>query len=146
MKQLWLVGLLFFLTATPLAAQTPSTAEKELLKLEDDWNVAGAKKDAALLDRILAAEYFGTGVDGTTTTKSQELATLKGSSTRTPFVLSALKAQVYGDTAVVTGVNTGDGVFDGKEVKGAIRFTDVFVRRDGRWQCVASQGTYVAKK
>jgi hypothetical protein len=31
-------------------------------------------------------------------------------------------------------------------MSGAYRFTDVFVKRGGRWQAVATQATFVAKK
>jgi len=34
----------------------------------------------------------------------------------------------------------------GKAEQHEVRFTDVFVKRDGRWQVVATQGTTVGKK
>ena len=79
-------------------------------------------------------------------TKAQDLARVKNSSTASPSVLSDMKVHVYGDTAVVTGVNTTNWTADGKQVVGPIRFTDVFVKREGRWQVVASHGSKVAKK
>jgi ketosteroid isomerase-like protein len=146
MKRHALVGVVVLLAVAALAAQAPPAIEKELLKLENDWNTATEKKDLAFLERLYAVEYLFTDGEGVTFTKAQELARVKNSSTALPFALSDMKVHVYGDTAVVTGVNTVNWTAGGKEVVGPIRFTDVFVKRDGRWQAVASHGSKVAKK
>ena len=57
-----------------------------------------------------------------------------------------MKVHVYGDTAVVTGLNTIKSTLNGKDTSGAYRFTDVFVKRDSRWQVVATQASSVQKK
>lgn len=62
------------------------------------------------------------------------------------FALSEMTVRGYGDTLVVTGVKTMDYTLRGKESVGPFRFTDVWVRPDGRWQVVASQVAKVAKK
>jgi len=64
----------------------------------------------------------------------------------TSFAWTDMKVHVYGDTAIVTGLNTTKGTFKGKDTSGAYRFTDVFVKRDGRWQVVATRASLVAKK
>lgn len=147
MKRQMLVGVVVVLVAAVVGAQAPATSvEKELLKLENDWNTATEKKDVALLDKLYATEFLETTPDGEPLTKAQELERVKASSTASPFALSDMKVQVYGDTAVVTGVNTVHWTVNGKQMSGPIRFTDVFVKRDGRWQVVATQGTKVVKK
>jgi ketosteroid isomerase-like protein len=45
--------------------------------------------------------------------------------------------------AVVTGRSVSGGTVDGRDVTITQRYTDVYVRRDGRWRIVASQGTQV---
>ena len=56
-----------------------------------------------------------------------------------------MKVRIYGDAAVVTGIVTRTGAYKGVPFKDRQHlFTDTFVRRDGRWQCVASQGTLAA--
>ena len=49
--------------------------------------------------------------------------------------------QVYGETAVVWFTLRVVGIRRGEEAEIALRYTDVWVMRDGRWQCVASQST-----
>jgi ketosteroid isomerase-like protein len=115
-----------------------------LLYLERDWNQAEMKQDAAWFERSLADEF--TGVDSQTgkpTTKVQNIADLKKTTTASAE-LSGLDVKLQGDTAVVTGVTHNKG----KDDKGAlfdrrIRFTDVWVKRDGRWVVLSSQGTDV---
>jgi len=50
----------------------------------------------------------------------------------------------FGDTAVVWFTLHLVGPVKGERVQNDYRFTDVFVMRDGRWQCVSSQSTRVA--
>jgi ketosteroid isomerase-like protein len=146
MKRHALIGVVVLLAVAALAAQAPPAIEKELLKLENDWNTATEKKDLAFLDRLYATECLITTAEGLTLTKAQDIANVKSSSTASPFALSDMKVRVYGETAVVTGVNTVHWTVNGKEWVGPIRFTDVFVKRDGRWQVVASHSSQVAKK
>jgi len=46
--------------------------------------------------------------------------------------------------AVATGRTRAAGSYRGVSATVTLRFTDVFARRQGRWQVVASQGTTVA--
>lgn len=58
--------------------------------------------------------------------------------------LSDVNVHIEGDVAVVTGVNHLRGKnADGKAVDRRVRFTDMFIKRDGRWQVWATQGTTV---
>jgi hypothetical protein len=55
-----------------------------------------------------------------------------------------MKARIYDDTAFVRGLNR---VLDASgKVTTSVRFTDIFVYRDDRWQAVAGQETFLTKK
>jgi len=56
-----------------------------------------------------------------------------------------INVNVYGNTAVVCGMATRKGVMDGKDISASVRYTRVYVMRDGRWQVVQFQQTRVAK-
>jgi ketosteroid isomerase-like protein len=47
----------------------------------------------------------------------------------------------YGDTAGVTGVDHIGGTAFNRYGEMYLRFTDVLVKRDGRWQLVVQQAT-----
>src|SRR5271169_4118670 len=83
-----LAGVIVFALVTPWLAfgqGTPqkaapsksSSAEKELIKLEDGWCDAYVKGDVAFYDRILADDLTATDDEGLVTTKAQEIASLK---------------------------------------------------------------------
>jgi hypothetical protein len=56
-----------------------------------------------------------------------------------------VKARVYGNAAVVTGLGTRSGTYKGSGFADQqFLWTDTFTMKDGRWQCVASQGTSIA--
>ena len=143
-----LVSVLMVVCCLGVAGGTAAqrSAEEELLQLERDWCTASVKKDAALLGRVLADEYSGVTNSGVVTTKAEVLAALKDKNSSTDqCVDDDMKVRLYGDAAVVTGLGTRSGTFEGAAFKDRkFLWTDTFVKKDGRWQCVASQGTVIA--
>jgi hypothetical protein len=53
----------------------------------------------------------------------------------------SLVVRVFGEVAVLQGIADNTGTFRGFPFRGKIRYTRIFVRRDGRWQAVAMQQT-----
>jgi hypothetical protein len=49
--------------------------------------------------------------------------------------------RVYGHTEVVTGKSNAKGTLGGRELKGPVVFTCVYVKKKGKWQSVAFQQT-----
>jgi len=118
--------------------------EQELQTLEQAWADAVKHRDLATIDRIQAEEYVFTDPAGRLWTKARALETVKsGGLTIDSFELSDVKVRLYDDTAVVTLRVVWNGQSNGVDISGPQRMTDVFVKRDGRWQCVASQTTRI---
>jgi ketosteroid isomerase-like protein len=136
-----------FATALALSIEAAAQAgniEQALLQVERDWEQANAKNDSAALDRILAQEYVNTDSDGRLTTREEVMARRKSGAVKyTAFTQGDYKVHVFVDAAVVTGRATMKQMRDGKDYTGQERFTDVFVRRDGRWQAVATHSSRV---
>jgi hypothetical protein len=138
--------------AVAIIAQTPAqptsgSVEQELIKLEQDWANALVKADLAWLDRILADDYISTDSEGIVGNKAQEIATMKsGDYVLISTVLDNFKVHVYGVAAVYFGRSTDKAQFKGKDISGQYQWTDTWVKRDGRWQCVASHGSRIAQK
>jgi ketosteroid isomerase-like protein len=136
-----------FAQAKPAAPAKSASVEQELIKLENDWNNALVKRDVGALGRILADDWTGMDADGAVVTKAQALANLKsGEDAFTSAVGDEWRARVYGDAAVVLGRWTVKEQYKGKDVSGQYRSVDTWIRRDGRWQCVASAGTKITEK
>ena len=139
-----LATLLLGLLSVPAAFAAPSAVEQQLIDAENAWAQAVMKSDVAALEKLYADEYLFTDPSGMKFTKSQDIAnTRTGDLKLTAYRLGDLQVHVYGDVATVTGSNTITATFHGADASGQYRFTDVFVKRDGRWQVVATQGTKV---
>jgi ketosteroid isomerase-like protein len=140
------VAVLVFGVAILAQTQTESV-EQELIKLENAWADAVVKKDLAFLEGIWADDYAWTASDGNVWSKAQTLASLKsGEDAVLSLRTDDVKVRVYGDAAVATGRSTFNETFKGKDVSGSERFTDTWVRRSGRWQCVAMHCSRIAQK
>jgi|WetSurSiteA1Bulk_404760.scaffolds.fasta_scaffold47592_2 hypothetical protein len=128
--------------------QTQATsAEQELIQLENDWSDAAIKKDVAVLDRILADEATFTGSEGNLSTKAEMVADLKsGTSTVSSLVVDKIKARVWGDTGMVWGRTTEKSQYKGKDSSGQYQWTDTWIKLSGRWQCIGGQTVKVVKK
>lgn len=61
------------------------------------------------------------------------------------MTVDEVEARVFGDAAVVTGRTRVGGSQSGGRYDVTLRFTDVFVRRDGQWQAVASHATLLQR-
>ncbi len=61
--------------------------------------------------------------------------------------LENMKVQLASaDMAVVTYQSEDTGTYKGKDISGHYAWTDVAVKRDGKWQFVVSQGTPISAK
>ncbi len=154
MKQRLLTAIAFLTLAVGFSAQgqaaepTP-VAERDLVKIERAWSDALVHHDAAALGQILADEYVLTTPFGQVVTKAQIVESLQ-IPREDSFVLKAIEqdevsARFYGDTAVVCSRINLKGTAAGREVISPFRHTDVFVKKDGRWRCVARQATLIAE-
>jgi len=140
------LGLAAALTLSIEVGAQSGNVEQTLLQLERDWEQANAKNDLAALDRILAPEFVNTDSDGRLATRAEVMARRKSGVVKfAAFTQDDYKVHLFGDTAIVTGRSTSKGIRDGKDYSGQERFTDVFVRRDGRWQAVSTHASRVAK-
>ena len=130
-------------TAGASASQLPEVSTEEaLIALERGWNEAFYARDVEFLDSILADDFIVTYDDGARGDKARELEL---AATFNQRVISATQedftVQVYDDAAVVWFTLRVVGIRRGQEAEISLRYTDVWVMRDGRWQCVASQST-----
>ena len=136
---------LWTVTAVAGSQDQPVRSDQEILtQLERDWDAAFHRKDVRFIETILADEFVVTYENGSRGDKAKELALAAefnqqiDSSTLDEFIV-----KVYGDTAVVWFTQHLVGPSQGRRLELAFRYVDVFVLRDGKWQCVASQSTKV---
>ncbi len=144
-----LLALLLLPMPNALFAQTKinKASAEQLMQMERDWSQADVKKDAAALNRILAEDWIGIDFQGTVLTKAEVLSQidLHSDATATESTeLGEMKIRIFGNTALVSGTEIEKSEYKGKDSSGKYVWTDVFVRRKGRWQAVSSQSTKLA--
>jgi hypothetical protein len=104
-----------------------------LLSLTKEWTEAEGRRDRATLERIVGADFEGTGPHGNRVARSDVIPTEgAGGGGGMAMNLDDLRARVFGDAAVVTGrgLPKAQGVPE-------VRFTLVYAKRQGGWQMVA---------
>ena len=133
---------------SPGKGKAAGSIEQQIKGLENQWNDATLKHDADALNRILADDVVDTSSQtGRVNGKAEDLADLKsGEPKLESSSVDDMKVRAYGNVAVVNGHFTEKGTYKGKDISGEGRFTDVFVKRQGRWECVSTQGTSIAKE
>ena len=119
-----------------------------LLYMEQEWNDASKTGDVAWFER----NYAGDASDissrtGAINGKAEEIASMKSDKTVLDSLeLSDLDVRVDGNAAIVTGINRVKGRdAQGQAFDRRTRFTDTYIKRDGRWQVWATQGTLITQ-
>ena len=123
------------------------TSEQELLKVEKEFAKAIVKNDLEGIERLVAVDWIIVGPDGEIVERARFFEVIKsGAMTHDAMESEDFRMRIYGDSAVVTGITRTKGKFMGQEFSTKERATDVFVKRDGRWQCVLTHLTRLSKK
>jgi len=123
------------------------TAEEELLKLKKEFADAIVKNDLEGIARLVTNDWIIVGPDGEIVDRARFFEVIKsGALTHDTMESEDSRIRVYGDSAVVTGITRTNGKFMGQEFSTHERATDVFVKRDGRWQCVLTHLTRFPNK
>ena len=144
----------FFCLVVTASALTVSAGESQrvrsdqdvLMQLERDWDAAFHRHDVAFIANILADEFVATYDNGVRADKARELALAADRSQQVDSSsLDEFIVKTYRDTAVVWfSLHLTSTSPQGRQLEMTLRYTDVWVFRDGRWQCVASQSTRLA--
>ena len=136
------VALLTACAAPPPPADPAGDDAEVLMGLERTWAHAVMTHDAAPLEGFLADDFTQTSETGEVRNRDETIARV-GSSVAvfSSGGLEDMRVRLYGDAAVVTGRFRGEGQAGDEAFTVDVRWTDTFVRRDGRWLCVASQSS-----
>ncbi len=128
----------------PVPGATPNGIEEEALyQLERDWAAANLKKDTAVVDKFLANDFVS-NFNGRTQNKKHVLDEMRSNPAKIESGENhEMKAMVFGDTAVVHGLYVEKSTTSGKDTSQQVRWTEVYAKRDGRWQCVTQYLTKV---
>ena len=138
------LGLLVLLGSAFAQQKSGGGDEAALKAIEEKWDAANMKGDTATLATIFADTFITTNAEGKTRTKAEALAQVKSGDIKyETSKVDDMKVYVYGEAAVVNGRWKAKFVEKGKPVDTSERFTDTYIRQNGQWKCVASQGSTI---
>jgi ketosteroid isomerase-like protein len=137
---------LWLLLLCPMAYAGPCPTaqakdEATLIQVEQTWARALEEQDISALMCILADEFEDANILGSLADRSSMLK--RADNHRgVHHELSEMHARIYGDFAYIRGVATAIAKAPGAPLNDKVRFTDVYVYREGRWQCVAAHESH----
>jgi ketosteroid isomerase-like protein len=118
------------------------SSESTLLNAAERLAEAERKGDLLALEQLLAADYHGYDPAGRPQDRAGVLHGYAAGGVRlTNLRQTEVQARVLGDTGLVAGINAIQGQQGNEHFDFRLRFLDVYVWRDGRWQLVMSQDT-----
>ena len=119
-----------------------SKIEQQLINFMTDWGDASGRRDTATINRLLPDDITLSMPNGVFLTKVQYLEGFKNIPSDFTLKYSEQQVRVYGKTAIITAryVVTAGGNAEN------FRYTTTFIKRQGRWQPVAFQGSRLAQQ
>lgn len=126
-------------------APGPAPGSEAVIASERAWSTAFLRHDLEAIDRLLADDFVGIDGRGVVSDKAAELEEAKpaprgdAKSVLVGEKLSDIRVRMYGDTAILTAINTAQ--FSDSTIR--YRRTTVWVRRGDRWRCVSFHGSRI---
>lgn len=116
------------------------TDEQQILALFEAGDQALMKADIAALSGIFADDYIQYSPAGQPSTKLDILDSLRDGSILYPSIVSTGRTiRIFDDMAVVHGSEDDEVIAGGKRSKVRYLYLDVLLKRNEKWEIVASQ-------
>jgi ketosteroid isomerase-like protein len=122
-----------------IAAKKNAGLDAMLIGMEEAWSGAALRRDGSVLDSLLSPDFLGHHADGKVLGKREEIdGILSGPVKYDSVGLEDVKVHPLGRIlAVVTGgVRWAGRNPDGKTFRHRSRWTNVWLKKEGRWQCI----------
>lgn len=135
------IALMSLFTRVALAG-----AEQDIDRIEDRRYQAMMAADLTALANILADEFVYHQPTGKVATKASYIEQLKSGEVKINEARRYdVTIHVYGDLATAMGMTHLDLELKGERRQVELRYLNVWLLRDGRWQLVARQSAFVPK-
>jgi|1185.fasta_scaffold955341_1 uncharacterized protein (TIGR02246 family) len=110
-------------------------SEQEVLDLVQRWSAAELKGDADGLAELLAEDFTGIGPLGFVLAKQQWVGRYRegGEVRNSAFEILEPQVKLYGDAALVVGVQKQETTYQDHDLGGQFRLGLVAAKQDGRW-------------
>ncbi len=121
-----------------------NSLEKEVNAVADEWVIAFERADIATLDRLMSDNYTLTSTFGVILDKAQTLEFIQSGTLKLFSANNSDRTiRLYDDVAVVQGLSTVKAKLGDRDISEQIRYTEVMVKRRGRWSINTLHGSVV---
>jgi len=138
-----IVGISFVsVSQARLKRKAPVSAQQNVLEVNRAWVEAFAHCDKSTLAQIVADDCILTNEYGFVMSKAEFIAIMRDQDPedcKSDLAITEVRVQSFGSIGIVTGLMSEKQ----GEKRAIMRYTNVFVRRKGRWELVTSQVTHV---
>ena len=118
-----------------------NNVEKEIRKLEEELTQSEMRVDVAALDSVYAEDIMVTAPIGICVDKPAVMTEVRQAAAKAvveKYDKDNLQVRAYGETAAVTSYRiTAKARFEETDINARFCITNVWLKRDGRWQIVA---------
>ena len=139
-----LVIIFILLQSWGIAAQEP-TAEQQIQEASKVYEQALTQKNEPLLKSILADNFVLTTASGKVLTKKDMMLNLTKEGTKyDKFESSDVRINVLNEVAIETGKVHTVGIRGGKKIAETTRYTDFWVKVQGKWLLLAEHSSFIS--
>ena len=136
--------ILALLQSWGIAAQEPA-AEQQIQEASKVYEQALTQKNEPLLKSILADNFILTTASGKVLTKKDMMLNLTKEGTKyDKFESSEVRISVLNDAAIETGKVHTVGIRGGKKIAETTRYTDFWVKVQGKWLLLAEHSSFIS--
>lgn len=138
-----LVIIFILLQSSGLLAQQPR-AEQQIQEASKVYEQALTQKNEPLLKSILADNFILTTASGKVLTKKDMMLNLTKEGTKyDKFESSEVRISVLNEAAIETGKVHTVGIRDGKKIAETTRYTDFWIKIQGKWLLLAEHSSFI---
>jgi hypothetical protein len=138
-----LVIIFILLQSSGLVAQQP-TAEQQIQEASKVYEQALTQKNELLLKSILADNFILTTASGKVLSKKDMMLNLTKEGTKyDKFESSEVRISVLNDAAIETGKVHTVGIRAGKQIAETTRYTDFWIKIQGKWLLLAEHSSFI---
>jgi hypothetical protein len=135
--------ILALLQSWGIAAQEPA-AEQQIQEASKVYEQALTQKNEPLLKSILADNFVLTTASGKVLTKKDMMLNLTKEGTKyDKFESSDVRINVLNEVAIETGKVHTVGIRGGKKIAETTRYTDFWVKVQGKWLLLAEHSSFI---
>lgn len=140
------LALVMMLGGAAAQAETAGADEQAVTAAEQQWLKSQQTNNTELLAPLLADKVVETSANGKVFVGKDAVLADAKTDTWSSVDYADLKVTVFGHTAIATGTFTGKGKdAAGKPLDERVRFTDTWLKMDGKWLCIATHDSPLKK-